>query len=400
MVNKGEPPGRPVRRVVSGTVVTAAIMVTLALPLTIVGLLQAPSEPLSGGEFGWTVGLCLMLHVTCFLCSRWPAGAFVAGSALMLALAFTVVPGLGSAAMLPSSVAYLLLLWRLASGDDRRRSNGALAVGLAGAGIVVGTEAMRSGVQDPMSLLFETGSMVAAIIAAWALGALARQYRLAETRRVQESTRLAVAEERTRISRDLHDVVSHSLTVMIAQTEAARIVIGSHGASSASDRDDALEKVAEVGREAMRGLRSMIRTLDAPGATPLTPSAGIDAIPGLVAHARSAEHVIEFAARGTPRRLAPDADLAAFRVAQEAVTNAIRHVRPPVRLGVEVDWGDSEVVITVSDDGGRGLLQHSDQGGTGLISLTERVQRAGGSLQVRQEEGWRVRATLPIEEIA
>lgn len=375
-------------------------MAILTLPLTIVTLLQVPSEPLGSGQMLWIVSLCLVLHVTGFLCARWPTAAFIAGSAVMLALAFIFVPGLGSAAMLPSSVVYLLLVWRLASGDDRGRSNGALAVGLIGAGIIAAADAAQTGLRDPMSLLFATGSMIAGIIASWALGTLARQRRAAEARRVQESMRLAVAEERARISRDLHDVVAHSLTVMIAQAEAARIVFSAREPGATSAQDDPLEKVAETGREAMRSLRGMIRTLDDSDAAPLAPPAGLHAVADLVSHARSAEHAIEFSVRGTPRRLAPDADLAAFRVVQEAATNAIRHVRPPVRLTIDIDWGGSEVAVTVTDDGGRGALQHSDHGGTGLISLAERVRRAGGALDVRKGDGYRVRATIPIEEIA
>ncbi|QQT68766.1 hypothetical protein I6I57_13795 [Brevibacterium casei] len=249
-----------------------------------------------------------------------------------------------------------------------------------------------------MTLMFEAVSLVAAVLAAWALGALARQSRLAEYRRAQESMQHAVSEERARISRDLHDVVSHSLTVMIAQAEAARVVAGSSVSRNSPEADAAFERVAETGREAMRGLRSMIHTLGDPDASPLAPVSGVDAIAGLVEHANSAEHTIDLTVRGDPRRLAPDADLASFRVVQEAVTNAIRHVRPPTRIDVGVEWHAAEVVITVSDDGGRGSLHRDDLNGTGLIGLVERVRRAGGVLDVRKEHGWRVRAILPVEE--
>lgn len=398
-MSDGELPARRFRRTVPGEIVTAAIMMVLALPLTVVGLLQAAPEPLSPGQFTWLISLLVLLHVTGFFCSGRPIAAFVGGSALMLLLAFTIVPGIGSAALLPSSVAYLLLLWRLASSPNRRHSFGALTTGLIGVGVITAVSAVQASLSDRMTLVFEAVSLVAAVLAAWALGALARQSRLAEYRRAQESMQHAVSEERARISRDLHDVVSHSLTVMIAQAEAARVVAGSSVSRNSPEADAAFERVAETGREAMRGLRSMIHTLGDPDASPLAPVSGVDAIAGLVEHASSAEHTIELTVEGAPRRLAPDADLAAFRIVQEAVTNAIRHLRPPTRIDVSLDWQETETVITVSDDGGQGPLRRAaDSNGTGLIGLVERVRRAGGALYVRRGHGWRVRATLPVEE--
>lgn len=223
-----------------------------------------------------------------------------------------------------------------------------------------------------MTLMFEGVSLVAAVLAAWALGALAHQSRLAEHRRAQESMQRAVSEERARISRDLHDVVSHSPTVMIAQAEAARVVTHSSVSRNGPEADAAFERVAETRREAMRGLRSMIHTLGDPGASPLAPVSGVDAITGLVEHASSTEHTIGLTVEGAPRRRARDADLAAFRVVQEAVTNAIRHLRPPTRIDVSLDWQETETVITVSDDGGPGPLRRAaDSNGTGLIGMVE-----------------------------
>ncbi len=397
MATSGEVLTQRFRRTVAGAVVAAAIMVIVALPLSVITVLQAPLEPLSPGAIAWIISLCALLHGAGFLCSWRPAGAFIAGSVLMLLLAFTVVPDIGSAGFLPSGVVYLLLLWRIASGENRQRSRAALATGLVGAVLIPGVNAARPEPREPMSVIFEAGSLIAAILAAWALGALSRQYRLAEDHRAQESVHQAIGEERGRISRDLHDVVSHSLTVMIAQAEAARVIAGSRPSGSDPETDASLERVAETGREAMRGLRSMIHTLDDPDSGPLTPVSGVHAVTDLVDHARSAEHAIDLTVRGTPQRLPPDADLAAFRVIQEAVTNAIRHLRSPLRIDVSLDWHDSEVVITVHDDGGRGPLHYADPAGTGLIGLTERVRRAGGTLNIRRHPSWCVRATLPVE---
>lgn len=384
-------------RAAPGEIVAAAIMTILALPLSVVGLLQAPSVSVPAGQAAWLVGVCVALHATGFFCAWRPMVAFVAGSGLMLILTLTVVPGIGAAAMLPSSIVYLLLVWKLASGEARRLSIIALTVGLVGAGVIAVVSAGQTGEQDPMWLLFEGFTLVAGVVAAWALGALTRRYRRAEASRMEESMRRAVAEERTMISRDLHDVVSHALTVMIAQAEAARIVIDTGGSGITPEGDAALEKVAETGREAMRGLRTMISTLDESDAAPLTPTSGLSAVGTLVDNARSTEHTIALSVRGVPGRLALDADLAAFRVVQEGVTNAIRHVKPPVHIEVTVDWSDTAVVIIVRDDGGSGVKEPSDVEGTGLIGLVERVERAGGSLDVSLSNGWCVRAVLPTE---
>lgn len=385
------------RRAISGEVVAAAIMTVLALPLSVVGLVQAPSASVASSQAAWLVSVCFVLHAVGLLCAWHPRIAFAAGSVMMLILAFTVVPGIGSAAMLPSSIVYLLLVWKLASGDDRRLSTIALSVGLVGAGCISVVSAVQTGRRDPMWLLFEGSTLVAGVIVAWALGVLTRRYRRAEDSRAQESVRRAVAEERAVISRDLHDVVSHALTVMIAQAEAARIVINADEPDGKHEGDAALEKVAETGREAMRGLRSMITTLGDSDVAPLTPTAGIGAVGDLIEKARSAEHVIDLTVHGTPSRLALDTDLAAFRVVQETVTNAIRHVEPPVRIEIDVDWHATAVMITVCDDGGSGVKECSGADGTGLIGLTERVERAGGTVEISTSEGWRVHAELPTE---
>ncbi|WP_156761882.1 sensor histidine kinase [Microbacterium karelineae] len=376
-----------------GLLVAAAVIAAVALPLTLVVLVQTPDDEVPAGLAAWVIALGVLLHGADVL-ARWrPLAAFVAGSVIMLALALTHIPDGSSAAMMPSSLGYLPLVWRMAADDDRIRSRGALAVGIVGGVIITALDAARGGSSDPLLLLVEAGALAAGIIAAWALGALARARRIAEAERVEERTRRAVAEERRRIGRDLHDVVSHSLSVMIAQAEAARVL--------ARDQvvDGPLERVAETGRSAMQGLRGMLGVLDDDGPQPRAPLPDIGRIPDLVERARSADHVIVLETTGSPTRIAPDAGLAAYRMVQEALTNAIRHLVPPVRIDVAVAWGGDEVVVLVSDDGGRGAARPAG-GGTGLIGMSERIERAGGSLAIERGPGWRLRAELPAGEAA
>ncbi|MDJ1371864.1 sensor histidine kinase [Gulosibacter molinativorax] len=375
----------------NGVIVAAAVIAVLTLPVSAVTLVQGTTEPLAPGTIVVISVALVALQATAVLCKWFPKAAFVAACALMILLAFIQVPGIASAAMFPASLAFLVPLWRLAAGDDRAWSYGALGTGLAGAVLITASDAVASSASEPLLLLAEAGTLIAAILAAWSLGALSRQRRLAEQQRLDARTRQAVSEERTRIGRDLHDIVSHSLTVMIAQAEAARVTVDD------PDADRALEQVAETGRTAMGGLRRMLSVLDDAANEPLEPAPDIDAIATLAERAHTDDHHIQLTETGTPKPLAPDATLAAYRMVQECITNAIRHVLPPVEIEVSIQWNTESVLITVEDDGGQGVRPRSGSApGTGLIGVAERVERAGGRWDERQGRGWRLRAELPV----
>lgn len=405
------------RRPVPGEVVAAAVLAVLVLPMTVIGVVDAPTEPLSSASVTWVICLSVALHVTGFLCFRYPTAAFVTGAVLMLGLVVVTVPGVGNAAMLPSGAVFLLLVWRSAAGEDPRRSTAALVTGVAGAVLIGVVEALWTGVDrgadreldGSVSVVFVAVSLAVAVVAAWALGRLARQSRVAADQRRRDQTRRAVLEERVSISRDLHDVIAHSLTVMIAQAEAARVA-ASRGVTDGPGggvADESLGRIAETGRDAMQSLRSMISTLGSrdphPTADQRVPTAGIAAVGDLVGHARSTGHTIDLRETGVARRVAVEVDLAAYRVVSEAITNVVRHVHPPVRVDVALVWGEDALTVTVRDDGGQGPRDPSDPGGTGLVSLTERVQRAGGTLEVRwgsgaRDRGWCVQASFSYRE--
>lgn len=413
MMRERKLPRRRGRRPVSGEMVAAAVLAVLVFPMTVIGVVDAPTEPLSSGSVAWVICLSVALHVTGFLCFRYPTAAFVTGAVLMLGLVVVTVPGVGNAAMLPSGAVFLLLVWRSAAGDDPRRSTAALVTGVAGAVLIGVIDALWTGADGSVSVVFLAASLAVAVVAAWALGRLARQSRVAADQRRRDQTRRAVLEERVSISRDLHDVIAHSLTVMIAQAEAARVVVsrGATDGSGGAVADESLGRIAETGREAMQSLRGMISTLGSRDPQPTddlrVPTAGIASVGDLVGHTRSNGHTINLRETGVARRVAVEVDLAAYRVVSEAITNVVRHVHPPVRVDVALDWGDA-LVVTVRDDGGQGPRDPSDPGGTGLVSLAERVQRAGGTLEVRRGSqargngargrGWRVQASFPYGE--
>lgn len=374
--------------------VAAAVVCAITLPMTIAMLVQLVTPELGEAVSIRILVLVVILHLAGFACARVPRVAFGVGSAAMLGLALTAAPGSSSAALLPSAATYILLMWQMGSTQPRGIAAAALGVGVLGAGVITTVDAVAQAVRDPILIAFEAMALVAVVAAGWAFGVLSRQRRAAAALRADQFVREALAAERARIGRDLHDVVSHSLTVMIAQAEAARVL------AREPESSGALERVAETGRSAMRGLRGMLRVLDDDGesAAELAPTPGLRGLAALVEGAATPGHRTSFIERGQPRTLRPDAELAIFRSAQEALTNALRHVRPPVRVQVELAWGADDVVLSVTDDGGGGPGPGTTGPGVGLIGMAERVRRAGGALEVREGRGWTVRVTMPIEE--
>jgi signal transduction histidine kinase len=207
------------------------------------------------------------------------------------------------------------------------------------------------------------------------------------------ATRRAVELERARIASELHDVVTHNVSVMVVQAGAARRVLG----RSPADARDAMLAIEASGRNAMTELRHLLSLLtpDRTGEEELRPQPGLDDVPALVACVRAAGPAVELSITGRPAPLPPGLDLAAYRVVQEALTNVIKHAGE-ARTLVLISWS-AELEIAVSDDG-RGA-GHGGGSGRGLIGLRERAAIYGGSLDAgpRPGGGWRVRARFPLE---
>jgi signal transduction histidine kinase len=217
----------------------------------------------------------------------------------------------------------------------------------------------------------------------------------------EEQTRRAVEAERSRIASELHDVVTHNVSVMVVQAGAARSVLD----SSPDDARAALLAVEASGRTAMGELRHLLGLL-APAGEPggeesaaLVPQPGAGQIRSLVDRVRAAGLDVELTVTGA-RDLPPGLDLAAYRVVQEALTNVIRHAGT-VRALVSIEYRTDDLLITVLDEGGYPQAA-SAQGGRGLIGLRERLAIYGGELDAgpRPGGGWRVRARIPLERPA
>jgi signal transduction histidine kinase len=247
------------------------------------------------------------------------------------------------------------------------------------------------------------------------------------------ATERALAAERARIARELHDVVTHNVSVMVVQAGAARKIM----ASSPADAEDSLLAVESTGREAMTELRNLLGLLSpadagmvADGAVAtaglrpgresaaFSPQPGLGELDALIGRVSAAGLPVELQVTGEARLLSPGADLAAFRVVQEGLTNVLRHAgRAATTVGVE--WGE-ELVIMVSDDGsgsapGDGIAAVGKSGscpvgvddgngapGRGLLGLRERLALYGGELTAGPHPGggWQVRAVIPAGTVS
>ena len=203
----------------------------------------------------------------------------------------------------------------------------------------------------------------------------------------------AVAEERLRIARELHDIVGHSVSVMTVQTSAVRRLLGP---DQAKERE-ALESVERTGREALAEMRRLVGVLrDPDDSAELAPQPSLSRIDDLVTHARESGLHVDVSVEGDPVRLPPGVDLAAYRLVQEGLTNALRHAEAS-RAEVRVHYTAGHVEVEVSDDG-RGS-DGTGGGGHGLVGMRERVSIYGGELEAgpRAEGGYRLRARLPVD---
>jgi signal transduction histidine kinase len=208
------------------------------------------------------------------------------------------------------------------------------------------------------------------------------------------SMRVARADERERIARELHDVVAHSVSVMVIQAGAARTLIGSQPQRST----EALLAVESSGRDALRELRHLLGLLTAAEEQPvLAPQPGLDQLQPLVERMAQAGQPVELRVEGTPRELPPGLDLTAYRIVQEALTNVLKYAQG-AQTRVDVTFGEDELRLQVVDSGGA-VADGANGSGRGLIGMRERVQMYGGTLEVGplSEGGFGVCARLPLQ---
>ena len=231
-----------------------------------------------------------------------------------------------------------------------------------------------------------------------ALG-LARAARASAVDAQHRTAELAVAAERIRIVREMHDVLAHSLAIMIAQADGGSYVVADRAAAQRAFRT-----IAETGRGALADTRRVLGVLrhgqaEAPALTPVPDDASLDT---LVARALDAGLTVSIIRIGRPQPLPAGSRMALYRICQEALTNVLKHGGEGARAIVSENWTDGGVVLTVTDEGGRGAggpLTEDPLGGygLGLIGMRERAELVGGTFKATPTEtGFQVRATLPL----
>jgi signal transduction histidine kinase len=210
--------------------------------------------------------------------------------------------------------------------------------------------------------------------------------------------RLAAADERAFIARELHDVVAHSLAVMIAQADGARYVLD----TDTERARKAMGTVAGTGREALDDMHRIVAVLRGTGGEEEAEDRrrrGLGQLGTVVDRARAAGLDVESHIEGDAGRLSPAEELTVFRIAQESLTNALRHAGPGTRVTVALVVGPGRAMLEVSDDG-TGQAPDSAGGGNGLLGMRERVAVHGGELSAGPgpDGGWSVRAMIPVKE--
>jgi signal transduction histidine kinase len=216
----------------------------------------------------------------------------------------------------------------------------------------------------------------------------ARQLEAEQDLRARE----AVAEERVRIARELHDVVAHAISVIVLQARGGRRLLPD-GADESREALDAIQRTAEDALTEMRRLLGMLRRPD--DQAELAPQPGLGDIDGLVAKLNATGLPVTVSVEGSPRELAPGVDVSAYRIVQEALTNALKHAGPATAR-VTVRYSPSDLILEIADDGpGSGTGGGSGQG---LAGIRERVAIYGGELTAGRGAGggFTVRARLPL----
>ena len=353
-----------------------------------------PDEGYAGGPRGLDTVVVLLCTVPLAWRRRAPLAAFgVIIATFSLAQPLTSASASFFAGLLPA----LIGAYSVARYEEGRRVPAGIAIGLAGMLLLVATTA---NFQTSEELFFETFLWSSAWLLGWTIRRGERRAhdlgmraeRLERER--EEQARAAVIDERARIARELHDVVAHGVSVMVVQAGAARSML--------PRQDDAtrahLQSIEGIGRQALTEMRHMLEMLRDDDELTLEPLPGIGQLDALVAAAGEANLPVEVRIDGEPQPLPPGIDLTAYRIVQEALTNAIKHAGP-ANAHVTVRYRPDALELEVTDDGAGTSNGHRNGAGHGLVGMRERTALYGGELHVGPRgdgAGFAVRVRLPV----
>ena len=355
---------------------------------------SAPSGYPDNAEVSAAVGALLVVPLAWRRRRPVRAAAVVVGASL---LELVVVRE-----FLPANVAAPMIVYALAAYAPRWASRAGLVAGLVGA-VLASARYFANAQVD--AFVISAGAISVLVVASWALGDLRRarlqqvaglheRARLLELEREQEM-RLAASTERARIAREMHDVVAHSLSVVIAQADGGRYA----GQSDPAAATSALEQISATGRQALTDMRTLLGVLREGDGQEFAPQPDVAAIDQLVADVRASGLDVDLVVEGEPTAMPAGAQLAAYRIVQESLTNVLKHAGPAGRAWVRLQWQPDGLALSVLDDG-RGAsaaIVESDGQGQGLLGMRERAELHGGRLTAAPREGggFGVHAVLP-----
>jgi signal transduction histidine kinase len=368
---------------------------------------------------GWSVWLLV-------LAGDWPAATVpvIVGHAVLVwrrskplvclavatASAAVEVFALGLPVLLPSLVVFPVALFSWVAYGPRRAGAYGLVVALACAavlflGSVFVGRPMLPGIPVGWICVFA----LAIALTAWSLG-LTRRFQLASAAALagraaraeaekDEQARQAVVAERARIAREMHDVVSHSVSVMVSQALGGQYAARGEPVEALETVREVLDNIASTGRHALADMRAMLQVLRTDGESDEPHSQPTLAeIPGLLDRVRAGGLTVDFAQSGTPVELTPAAELAVFRLVQEALTNTLKHAGESAGVWLSFNWSAGGLAVVARDDGGGRERAMPAGGGQGLIGMTERITAVGGTVTAGAADGgFVVRATVPAE---
>jgi signal transduction histidine kinase len=365
--------------------------VALAVLVGLLGL-QGASDADGLKDPAWAViGLIECTALPLALRSLWPLP--VLGITLAAAVAGDLLFG---SLQLPGP---MIALYTVARHHDRRVSLAAAAVTAAGLAVPAASRAAES----PLFAM----AIYVVLVAAWAIGDNVRRRHAYLTRvqareaaieeEQQERARVAVAEERARITRELHDVISHNVSVMVLQAAAGADVFATRPERSR----EALHSIETAGREALAELRRLLSVVDAQGdeGGGLAPPPGLTRLPELVERVRATGLDVSVTVTGDERELPAGVDFSAYRIVQEALTNTLKHGHAAT-VRVDLRFGARVLEVEIVDDGTAAAQANARAGrGHGLIGMRERAAVFGGELEAgpRSQGGFAVRASIPLD---
>ncbi|WP_329336372.1 sensor histidine kinase [Streptomyces sp. NBC_00663] len=330
---------------------------------------------------------------------------------LLLAIAIGVAQLLTDVSTTPGDFAFLVIVYTVAATGARWASRLALAMGLSAACVahLRWWNHDASALANAALIVFQTVPFALA----WVLGDSIRTRRAYFAQLEERASRLekereaqakvAVAAERARIARELHDVVAHNVSVMVVQADGAAYVLD----AAPDQARKALETISSTGRQAlaeMRRLLGVLRTGEHQEVGEYVPQPDVEQIDDLVEQCRTSGLPVDFKVEGTPRPLPSGVELTAYRIVQEALTNTRKHGGPNAGASVRLVYFDDGLGLLVEDDGKGAPHELYEDGGAdgqghGLIGMRERVGMVGGTLDAgpRPGGGFRISALLPLK---